>query len=62
MAISFFVLLGVIDISGWEYKGSRGFHIERSSDCGNQTCQFWKLKVEKGLKNHMLTVMVIGKE
>ena len=47
MAISFFVLLGVIRHKGVEIQGGRGFHVERRSDCENRACQFGK---NEGLK------------
>ena len=45
MAISFFVLLGVIRHKGVEIQGGRGFRIERRSDRANLACQFGKMKV-----------------
>ena len=40
MAISFFVLLGVIQHKGVEIQGGRGFRVERRSDRENWACQF----------------------
>ena len=45
MAISFFVLLGVIRHKGVEIQGGKGFRVERHSDCENWACQFEKMKV-----------------
>ena len=55
MAISFFVLLGVIRHKGVEIQGGRGFRVERRSDRENQACQFGKKEVLNGSKNCALT-------
>ena len=44
MAISFFVLLGVIQHKGIEIQGGRGFRVERCSDRENRACQYGKMK------------------